>query len=85
MRARISSSGSRATLRLPEVQVLKRLLYTVRGISLELVDSPPAPGNDEEIEAQMAADDAAAALVLYQQLNFLKSNDLLGSVAVHNI
>ena len=47
------------------MQVLKRLLFTVRGISLELVDCEPAP-DMEEVEAVRAADDAAAALVLYQ-------------------
>ena len=46
--------------------MLKRLLFTIRGISLELVDSPRALGT-EEVDAARAADDAAAALVLYQQ------------------
>ncbi|CAE7887953.1 unnamed protein product [Symbiodinium microadriaticum] len=37
----------RLSQRLAEVQVLKRLLFTIRGISLELVDSPRALGTEE--------------------------------------
>ncbi|CAE7361763.1 Ogfr, partial [Symbiodinium sp. KB8] len=49
----------RLSQRLPEVQVLKRLLFTVRGISLELVDCEPAPDMEEVEVLDMAENDRA--------------------------
>ena len=45
----------RSLIRLPEVQVLKRLLYTARGLTLMLNSDAPEPDEDHERAAREAA------------------------------
>lgn len=42
-------------MRLAEVQVVKQLLYTVRGLGMLLDGSAPEPDDEHDAEAQQAA------------------------------